>query len=73
MSNSEIPGNEIRPASPMRDDDYIYYGNTKREHFAGLAMQGFISSGKRNDADIIAVEAVEAADALLAALDCAEC
>ena len=45
MNNSDMP------AMPHLDDcisthqQEIYAGLTKREHFAGLAMQGFISAG----------------------------
>ena len=45
MKNSDLP------AMPYLDDyisthqQEIYTGLTKREHFAGLAMQGFIAAG----------------------------
>jgi hypothetical protein len=47
-------------------------GLTKREHFAGLAMQGLgVNMGRNGIVNIekLAVAAVEAADALLAKLD----
>lgn len=53
----------------------IYGGLTKREHFAGLAMQGIIASGNivENDeskiAPGVALAAVLYADALLEALE----
>jgi len=69
-------------ASGMSVEPMVNLGLTKREHFAGLAMQGLIScdlitrstqevAEKRgmNPADIIGLSAVEFADALLAALE----
>jgi len=46
-------------------------GLTKREHFAGLAMQGFISAGHGGmpNASELADYAVRYADALLGELD----
>ena len=73
------------PAMPQSDDTieqwndstdpsagtYFATGLTKREHFAGLAMQGFIASGYYNsNAPVFTADsAVRAADALLAELD----
>ena len=46
-----------------------FNGLTKREYFAAMAMQAMISIRDRNDPfadyDIIAVEAIEYADALI--------
>jgi hypothetical protein len=53
------------------NDDFECAGLTKREHFAGLAMQGFISAGSQGmptDLDV-AVMAIKYADALLKALE----
>ncbi len=48
----------------------IYHpGLTKREHFAGLALQGLLSSEVHASPEVFAKYAVKAADALLAALD----
>jgi hypothetical protein len=46
-------------------------GLTKREHFAGLAMQGLITLKGRDcsDTEITAMQCVRMADALLAQLD----
>lgn len=46
-------------------------GLTKREYFAGLAMQGYISAGSTGmpSPEIIAVMAVDAADKLLEELE----
>ena len=56
------------------DHDTDYMGLTKREHFAGLAMQGMIASpiGKLKDVfngTSLANAAVDQADALLKALE----
>lgn len=77
--------NRNEPASPVvQTNDYVdaYYGLTKREHFAGLAMQGLLSNAglngeiletandRGNDiSDVITLGAIELADALLAALE----
>ena len=44
---------------------------TLREHFAGLAMQGCCAADTRNelDAESIAAQALQCADALLSALE----
>ena len=46
-------------------------GLTKREHFAAMAMQGYISAGSTGmpDAGEIAALAAECADAMLSALE----
>lgn len=44
-------------------------GLTKREHFAGLAMQGMVIGVVDIDYDLVAVDAVEMANALLKALE----
>lgn len=72
--------NGDNPAFPMSEEEtdrisegvYIFSGLTKREYFAGLAMQGMLSDISRTggwDYDDFAKDSVEAADALLAALD----
>jgi hypothetical protein len=73
MNNADMP------AMPMSEDDSITWlqggsvleGLSKREHFAGLAMQGFISAGGNGMPDQyeLALLAVGYADALLAELD----
>ena len=46
------------------------WGLTKREHFAAMAMQGFLSDGVYNDDPaFLAKEAVSHADALLEELE----
>lgn len=66
--------NENEPAFPLVElvspDRDVYYGLTKREYFAGLAMQGMLAKGV--DTVLIkpvAIDAVRYADALLAELE----
>lgn len=42
-----------------------FKGLTKREYFAAMAMQGFISEGGYQNAQVIASLSVQAADALI--------
>lgn len=75
-----IPGNADRPAFPA-DTDRLpsgAYGLTKREYFAGLAMQGIFASGRIKSegqptvelvGHAVAVFAIAAAAALLTELD----
>ena len=73
--------NSDMPAMPVMDEVQEHgqhYGLTKREHFAGLVMQGLVSGVNSSvkygeshgwkDEDF-AKEAVELADALLAELE----
>lgn len=55
----------------VSNNDYMLFGLTKREHFAGLAMQGMISAeyGAKVSPGQWAKDALEAADALLAELE----
>lgn len=46
-----------------------YLGMTKREYYAGLAMQAIITGGTKNNPSQIAKDAVWAADALIAELN----
>ncbi len=70
-------GSEDRTLGDMPDGNYYNepeFGLTKREHFAGLALQGMVTPLGDNlalsddDAKFIADKAVRFADALLAAL-----
>lgn len=58
-------GNE--PANPIESNSAYRGGLTKREYFAGLAMQGVCStdSAMVNSSQILAEWSVEMADALL--------
>jgi len=70
MNNSQLP------AAPLHNDELVRAfmdvekvapnGLTKREHFAGLAMQGILAhSFGRGDADELAIQSIKCADALL--------
>ncbi len=69
MNNSDMP------AMPFEGGDNngmpAYLGLTKREYFAGLAMQGLITLKGSDcmDKDITAKQCVKMADALLAELE----
>ena len=85
MSNANQPINVVRGASnePLDNDDIfddMATGLTKREHFAGLAMQGLLANsalqaeclsgnGYYVDAESMAKLSAGYADALLGALD----
>ena len=65
--------NSDMPAMPVMDEAQEHgqhYGLTKREHFAGLAMQGILSdSARAGNVSDYARDAVLYADALLAELE----
>jgi hypothetical protein len=72
--------NKDMPAMPISEEDTdridvgvkIYTGLTKREHFAGLAMQGLLSNNKSTGENLyldMSEVSVFIADALLAELD----
>jgi hypothetical protein len=67
MSAATDNGNS--PAMPQEWEAYAegisQVGLTKREHFAGLAMQGLLASGEYNACDGTAEQAWNAADSLL--------
>ncbi|UTA78996.1 hypothetical protein J4377_13645 [Halomonas sp. XH26] len=68
MKNADMPAF----VESERAGDYaaIGQGLSKREHFAGLAMQGLLASGPHDcDEHGVAHDAVLNADALLAALE----
>lgn len=91
MNNGDMPVTAFtRPPTEAELQAYAgrhvpsvsYDGLTKREHFAGLAMQGLLSCDafaestkklsqerRKNPSEIISGIAVEFADALLAALE----
>lgn len=54
---------------PNPDTDYNNCGLTKREYFAGLAMQAIVSSDVRDTVETIAEGSVSMADALIEALN----
>jgi len=78
MSNADMPVSPVRGATnvPFKDNDIIHMsshmiGITKREYFAGIALQGWLARcanaphGVRLDPTQIAISAMEMADALL--------
>ena len=81
MTNSDMPAapyNYPVKNEPGGSDVTIYTGLTKREHFAGLAMQGFIANSKTltdmllhesKPEETVAEGALMFADALLKELD----
>ena len=79
MKNSDMPAmpskvsvnrdsGDVQPYQ-FGNDDFSTPGLTKREHFAGLAMQAFIFHGEHPEFEGMAVDAVYAADILLAELE----
>lgn len=67
MENGKQPAFQ----SSMSDTTTSHYGLTKREYFAGLALQALLSSPhlETDDYEIISKDAVGYADALLKELD----
>ena len=66
--------NADMPAMPVFSDAHGYIsgdakGLTKREYFAGLAMQGLLSGGISGSYEIISARSVGIADALLSELE----
>jgi hypothetical protein len=80
MNNADMPAMPLDDSEQWLDatnpklGTYFATGLTKREHFAGLAMQGLCSGCDSRgcwiyDAGITATAAIEYADALLAELN----
>ena len=73
MNNADMPAAPISVSSTggnLCSSDFEYgEGLTKREHFAGLAMQGLLSNHGNESADECALNAVDYADALLRKLE----
>ena len=77
MNNSESPAQPVIDDCISTHNQEIFYGLTKREHFAGLAMQGLLSkqdlalgSNAHNELrDQLVSASVNIADALLKKLD----
>jgi hypothetical protein len=63
----------VYPQTPAKDENFNRTGGlTKREHFAGLAMQGLLSNlrnAQTTTSELCATASVEAADALIAELE----
>lgn len=70
MNNADLPAMPMSAESAQRADEGYYdqfaRGLTKREHFAGLAMQAMIATGKGDHPEYIASSSFIYADALLA-------
>ena len=64
--------NRNEPAFPLGKGVAIsecFYGLTKREHFAGLAMASLAGSEPDRKAEFVVKQAVDLADALIAELN----
>jgi len=75
MSNSDMPAmpqpiteNQYGGVTSTFEHDPYFMGLTKREHFAGLAMQGFMANWNSDYAQLPSC-AVQFADALLKELE----
>ena len=71
MNNSDMPAGvcpDVHHANGQLE--YGHSGLTKREHFAGLAMQGMLTNpGDYSKPEHVAHDAIMYADAILAALE----
>ena len=72
MNNADMPAMPVDTFSEEGLRNYM--GLTKREHFAGLAMQGLLAGGyciddSQNRLNDVPSEAINLADALLEALE----
>lgn len=65
MKNADMPAMPSQSAT----GGVHHKGITKREYFAGLAMQGLLSGGISGSYEIISARSVGIADALLAELE----
>ena len=71
MDNKDMPAMPNTNPETYPTPCPINYGHglTKREHFAGLAMQGICASGPVISNKLIVIESLRLADALLSELD----
>lgn len=73
MENKDTPAFPTIWDEKFKPDFNTENGFTKREYFAGLAMQGMITgrelSLSKEEADVIAGQSVQFADSLLKALE----
>ena len=73
MKNADLPAmpqnNSETLCQQTGTPHYMHSGLTKREYFAGLAMQGLLAKDDERAAKYISAQAVENADALLAELE----
>lgn len=72
MNNADMPAMPLLDNTGSVDGQFMI-GLTKREHFAGMIMQGILSGVLSNGVDVewaqAATDSVRAADALLAELE----
>jgi len=73
MNNTDMPANPINADYRVKVNGVCLTGLTKREHFAGLAMQGILAgvlaTATPAQASQVAKDAVNDADALLKELE----
>lgn len=69
MNNGDMPANPQSGAEQWDSSDYGGRGFTKREEMAKHLMSGLLASSVTASADEFAKRAVQAADALLKALE----
>jgi len=80
MNNGDMPAMPTNPVESIGNTtitrSYVEGGLTKREHFAGLAMQGLLSNpnivnrgGTHKDCDLVRVMAISYANNLLEGLE----
>lgn len=67
MKNETVKALGGKQAFPTADG--ALKGLTKREYFAALAMQGILAQSGSLPMDLVAKDAVQAADTLIAALE----
>ena len=66
MKNGDKP---INPLLDLNEDKSGLWGLTKREYFAGLAMQGLLAQGTWSSDEVLCRSSIEAADELLKQLN----
>lgn len=73
MNNADKPINpgtvQLTSAYDKVNHNNEFPGLTKREYFAGLALQGYLASNNAQTAEYIAIRSVKAADELLKQLE----
>lgn len=66
MKNADMPAFPVEETS---NSESLSFGLTKREYFAAMAMQGLLAQNGYNRFDLLAIDAVRQADALLEELE----
>lgn len=70
MDNGDKPTEKPQYAFPLTDGEtFANDGLTKREYFAGLAMQGILVNCYNGDESIVAEQSIKFADELLKQLN----